>query len=151
MNKVPSWPSAWSMASTPTLAMRTVVSLPGTSADAPSTYGRSSQQRARLGDPTPLPKQLVYVPAIDSPQPDDPDQKKEGQQEAANDHDDDQRNFRPLGGPEGSKGLTTERTGVDGPRRGWRCSHGPFHLFAENGPRAHIPLVGESEDEPKGD
>ena len=40
--------------------MRTV-SLPGTSADATSTYRRSTTG-AGLGDPTPLPKQLVYVP-----------------------------------------------------------------------------------------
>ena len=54
-----------------------------------------------------------------------------------------------LYGPEGSKGLTTERSGVDGPdAAGGVVTVAPIYL-ARNGPLAHIPLVEEPEDEPK--
>jgi hypothetical protein len=56
---------------------------------------------------------------------------------------------RSLYGPEGSKGLTTERSGVDGPDvAGGEVTVAPIYL-PRNGPLAHIPLVKEAEDEPK--
>ena len=58
---------------------------------------------------------------------------------------------RSLYGPEGSKGLTTEGSGVDGPDvTGGVVTVAPIYL-PRNGPLAHIPLVEEPAYEPKGD
>jgi hypothetical protein len=58
---------------------------------------------------------------------------------------------RSLYGPEGSKGLTTEGSGVDGPdAAGGVVTVAPIYL-PRNGPLAHIPLVKEPANEPKGD
>ena len=58
---------------------------------------------------------------------------------------------RSLYGPEGSKGLTTEGSGVAGPDvTGGVVTVAPIYL-PRNGPLAHIPLVEEPAYEPKGD
>ena len=58
---------------------------------------------------------------------------------------------RSLYGPEGSKGLTTERSGLDGPDvAGGEVTVAPIYL-PRNEPLAHLPLVKEPEDEPEGD
>jgi hypothetical protein len=55
-------------------------------------------------------------------------------------------------GPEGCRGLTTVRAGVDGGPdvAGGVVTVAPIYL-PRNGPLAHIPLVEESAYEPKGD
>ena len=58
---------------------------------------------------------------------------------------------RCLYGPEGCRGLTTEGSAADGPDADGRVVNvAPIHS-PRNGPPAHIPLVGEPEDEPKAD
>jgi hypothetical protein len=57
---------------------------------------------------------------------------------------------RSLYGPEGCRGLVTEGSGMDGPGVAGGVVTGAPICLPRNGPLAHVPLVEEPANEPKG-